>query len=137
MALRRRHYGQRVWDSSQLEAWERVGLVGHWVGDGVGLTLRDRSGDGLSGAISGAITWGLGQDGTRAVPVSAGAVAPDPSITVTDGYTKTLKGKATYTVAFWTKLATFVNSPLWVDAPGTTGFGFFLESDASGGIYLV
>jgi len=61
----RRHSGQRVWAPSRLEAWERHGLVGHWVGGGAGLLMEDASGYGNHGTLTNGPTWTLGREGGR------------------------------------------------------------------------
>lgn len=45
----------------------RAGLVGHWVADGSGLTLRDRSGYQNSGTLTNGPLWSLDPDGRGAV----------------------------------------------------------------------
>ena len=63
--MRYRVKGQRHFDTTQLPANERRGLVGHWVGGGSGYTWFDRSGRRNHGTLTSGPTWNLGVEGIR------------------------------------------------------------------------
>lgn len=63
--MRHRVKGQRHFDTSQLPANERRGLVGHWIGGGSGYTWTDRSGLGNHGTLTNGPLWKLGVGGYR------------------------------------------------------------------------
>jgi hypothetical protein len=60
--MRYRPQGQRYFDYAQTDQRLRSGLVGHWIGDGSGLTLRDRSGYGNHLSFVNSPKWSLGAD---------------------------------------------------------------------------
>lgn len=64
--MRYRHASQRAFDYAQTDQRVRAGLVGHWLGDGAGLELRDRSGYLQTGTLVNSPQWGLGESGRRA-----------------------------------------------------------------------
>lgn len=65
--MRWRHQGSRVFDAAQADPRLRAGLIGWWVWDGAGTTLRDRSGYGNHGMspASAYMTHTLGRNGAR------------------------------------------------------------------------
>jgi len=57
--------GQRVFDTSQIRNSLRTGLIGHWIDNGSGNTLIDRSGYGNHGDIKGSPTRSLDIENKR------------------------------------------------------------------------
>jgi len=61
--MRYRAQGNRYFDYAQTDASLRNGLIGHWVGDGSGRTIRDRSGNNRHGTFTSSPIWTLGKVG--------------------------------------------------------------------------
>lgn len=119
---------QRYFAQENFDPRLRAGLVGHWIGGGIGQMWMDRSGYRNHGPFFLPLTWNLGEGGKRNCVDFSGGV--NYAVRVPDSPTVSLTGA--YTIAAWINTRASAQQGIVEKYTAASNDGFILRIQAGG-----